>query len=125
MAYSGHDLNNGNIAVQVGTGDGVDTTPIATLNHSVGSSFSVLVALQGVVQEPIVDYTASGQNLVFTTAPANGVKIQVFFLGLKLDIGVPGDGTVGTTQLIDGSVTAVKLAPDAISSAILEIQIFL
>jgi hypothetical protein len=35
----------------------------------------------GVVQEPTQDYTVSGSNVVFTTAPASGVEIQIRVLG--------------------------------------------
>jgi hypothetical protein len=33
MPYIGRPLNAGNLAVQSGTGDGSDTTPIATLDY--------------------------------------------------------------------------------------------
>ena len=91
MPYIGRPLNAGNLAVQSGTGDGSDTTPIATLDYSVGSSNSIGVYLDGVRQLAGTDFTASGTVLTFTTAPANGVGVDVYFLGLELSIPTPAD----------------------------------
>ena len=41
------------------------------------SSNNLLVAENGILQRPTTDYTVSGANVVFTTAPATGVDIQV------------------------------------------------
>ena len=118
MAYIGRPLNAGNLAVQSGTGDGSDTTPIATLDHSVGSSNSVAVYLDGVRQLAGTDYTAVGTTLTFTTAPANGVGVDVYFLGLELSIPTPADATVSkskiTTTLINEHVDTTITAADSI-----------
>jgi len=118
MAYIGRPLNAGNLAVQSGTGDGSDTTPIATLNHSVGSSNSVAVYLDGVRQLAGTDYTAVGTTLTFTTAPANGVGVDVYFLGLELSIPTPADATVAkakiTTTLINEHVDTTITASDSL-----------
>ena len=118
MAYIGTDINYGNLAFQTGTGDGSDTTPIATLSYTVPTSASIMVTLDGVTQVPDTDYTASGTTLTFTTAPVNLVKILVYFLGRSLDIGTPADGTVtniktnfqpGTTFKGDGASADGKI----------------
>ena len=118
MPYIGRPLNAGNLAVQSGTGDGSDTTPIATLDYSVGSSNSIGVYLDGVRQLAGTDFTASGTTLTFTTAPANGVGIDVYFLGLELSIPTPADATVAkakiTTTLINEHVDTVITASDSI-----------
>ena len=54
-------------------GDGSDTT--FTLSHS-ASTNTVIVTLNGVVQEPTTDYTVSGTTLTFTTAPVVGDRIS-------------------------------------------------
>jgi hypothetical protein len=41
------------------------------------SSNNLLVAENGILQRPTTDYTVSGANVVFATAPATGVDIQV------------------------------------------------
>ena len=103
MPYIGRPLNAGNLAVQSGTGDGSDTTPIATLDYSVGSSNSIGVYLDGVRQLAGTDFTASGTTLTFTTAPANGVGVDVYFLGLELSIPTPADRTVTLAKMATGT----------------------
>jgi hypothetical protein len=103
MPYIGRPLNAGNLAVQSGTGDGSDTTPIATLDYSVGSSNSIGVYLDGVRQLAGTDFTASGTVLTFTTAPANGVGVDVYFLGLELSIPTPADRTVTLAKMATGT----------------------
>ena len=110
MPYIGRPLNAGNLAVQSGTGDGSDTTPIATLDYSVGSSNSIGVYLDAVRQLAGTDFTASGTVLTFTTAPANLVGIDVYFLGLELSIPTPADATVTTAKIVDDAVTLAKMA---------------
>lgn len=56
------------------TGDGATTTFAATTDITVDN---ILVTENGILQEPTTDYTVSGTNVVFTTAPANGVEIQI------------------------------------------------
>ena len=109
MPYIGRPLNAGNLAVQSGTGDGSDTTPIATLDYSVGSSNSIGVYLDGVRQLAGTDFTASGTVLTFTTAPANLVGIDVYFLGLELSIPTPADATVTTAKIAANAVDETKL----------------
>ena len=99
MAYIGISPNFGNLSTQAGTGDGSDVTPIATLDYTVATSASIGVYLDGVRQVAGTDYTANGTTLTFTTAPPDLVKIEVVFFGLSVDIGTPGDDTVGLNQL--------------------------
>ena len=112
MGYIGVDINYGNLATQEGTGDGSDVTPITTLDYTVPSSASIMVTLDGVTQVPGVgkDFTASGTTLTFTTAPADLVKILVYFLGRSLDIGTPADDTVGLAQLSATGTPTASLA---------------
>lgn len=56
------------------TGDGSDTTFTVTSGQSTAS---VIVTENGVVQQPTDDYSVSGTTLTFTTAPANGVVINI------------------------------------------------
>ena len=56
------------------------TGDAATVNFTVTSGVDVddvLVMENGIVQKPTTDYTISGTTLTFTTAPANGVAIQI------------------------------------------------
>jgi hypothetical protein len=69
---------SGNFNSRVYTGDGATTTYNVTTGTTANS---VLVSENGVVQEPIADYTISGTTLTFTTAPASNVKITIHELG--------------------------------------------
>ena len=110
MAYIGRPLNAGNLAVQSGTGDGSDTTPIATLNYATTTN-GIAVYLDGVRQLAGTDYNVTAQTtLTFTTAPANGVGVDVYFLGLEVSIPTPADSSISTAKLVDNSVTLAKMA---------------
>jgi hypothetical protein len=76
------------------TGNGSTTTYAATSGITVDS---VLVMENGVVQEPTTDYTVSGSNVVFTTAPASGVEIQIRVLG--------GGGGGGSSTILENVQT--------------------
>ena len=117
MAYIGTDINYGNLAFQTGTGDGSDTTPIATLSYTVPTSASIMVTLDGVTQVPDTDYTASGTTLTFTTAPANLVKILVYFLGRSLDIGTPADNTVTNAKMANNAIDSAELVAGSVDLA--------
>ena len=101
MPYIGQPLNAGNLSVDVFTGNG--STTVFALTYSVGSSESLAIYLDG-VKQAVSTYTASGTVLTFTTAPPNGVGIEVVFLALSISLPTPGDGTVDETKLKDALV---------------------
>lgn len=76
--WSLQGTKSGNFNSRVYTGDGVTTTYNVTTGTTANS---VLVSENGVVQEPIADYTVTGTTLTFTTAPASNVKITIHELG--------------------------------------------
>ena len=69
-----------------------------------GSSYSLLVSLAGVIQEAESGYEINNNQITFQAAPANTDDCFIIVMGLALGINVPGDGTVGSTQLQSGSV---------------------
>lgn len=85
MAYIGIDPNVGDITFQTFTGNGSATA--FTLAQSIVSGEALLVTIGNVVQEPGVSaaYTAQGNTLTFSTAPANGDVITVRFFGRAVD----------------------------------------
>lgn len=86
------------------TGNGVLTT-FAIVGASGLTNPNVLnVAIDGIVQEPGVDYTVSGGNIIFTDPLPNGSKAVIIRNSSVAQIteGVPSDG----------SVTSAKLAPN-------------
>ena len=62
------------INVRSYTGDGSTITFVVTQNQSVNK---VIVTENGVIQKPTDDYTISGTNLTFGTAPSSGVQIII------------------------------------------------
>ena len=109
MAYIGRPLQVANLAVQSGTGDGSDTTPIATLDYATTTN-GIAVYLDGVRQLAGTDFNVTAQTtLTFTTAPANLVGIDVYFLGLELSIPTPADATVTTAKIAANAVDETKL----------------
>jgi hypothetical protein len=85
MAYIGIDPNVGDITFQTFTGNGSATA--FTLAQSVVSGEALIVTIGNVVQEPGVSaaYTAQGNTLTFSAAPANGDVITVRFFGRAID----------------------------------------
>ena len=73
-----------------------------------GSSFSLLVSVAGVIQEADSAYQINNNEITFATAPSNGDDAFIIVLGLALGIGVPGDGTVGLTQLQDSAKLGIS-----------------
>lgn len=68
------------------TGDGSTTSFDTTVT---GLTVNNILAIEnGITQVPTTDYTISGTSVVFTTAPASGVAIQIRVLG-----GATGSGS--------------------------------
>ncbi len=123
MPYLGRDLNAGNylklddISSQF---NGSLTTFNLTSGGEAffpGSAFSILVSLGGVVQEPEAAFQINLSQIIFASAPQSTDDFFCIALGVALGVGVPASGAVGTDQLADGSVTADKLAGNALAGA--------
>ena len=79
-----------------------------------GSSFSILVSLSGIIQEPESAYTIDQNQIIFASAPTSSDNYYCIALGVPLNINVPGDNTVSTTKIVDEAVTYEKLHPDLV-----------
>ena len=119
MAYLGRGLDRGNylklddISSQF---DGLTTTFNLTSGGQTfypGSSYSILVSLAGVIQEPESGYAIDQNQIVFASAPLATDTFFCIALGVPIGIGVPGEGTVSTTKLQYSSVTYDKLDENA------------
>jgi hypothetical protein len=60
------------------------------------------VVLGGIVQEPLTDYTISGSDITFTTAPNAGLNCSIVSFGPAIPLSVPGDGTITPIKLSTG-----------------------
>jgi alpha-tubulin suppressor-like RCC1 family protein len=85
--------------------DGVTQTFALTSNGSPidpASPQSLIINLGGVIQDPTDDYSVSGSNLIFSTAPVNGLSFSGVSLGPAVPINVIPDGSVTPVKLSTG-----------------------
>jgi len=128
MAYIGNspaNVGNYQIVDDISSSFNGSLTSFALTSGSIAitpaKSGQLLVGVNGVMQEPddtgTNGFKVSGSNVVFSSPPANGDTFWAVYQGQNVDIGTPSAGTVGTTQLADGSVTAAKIADGTVVAA--------
>jgi len=71
-----------------------NTIPIVPLNAQ-----SLIINLGGVIQDPSDDYSVSGSNIVFSTAPTNGLSFSGISLGPAIPIDYANNGNVYTRNI--------------------------
>ena len=118
------ETSTGSYLTRTYTGNGVQNT--FTVTNGVTAS-SVLVTENGILQVPTTDYTVSGANLTFTSAPANSMAIQIRELGTPIggsntqvqfndesgfggDANLTFDKTTGTLNAINITANGTPLA---------------
>ena len=83
MSYIGIEPSFGTFDKQLITGDG--STATFTLDFPVAQAGQLLVSLDGIIQEPDFSYNISlssgSPKITFASAPANGARIFVVYLG--------------------------------------------
>ena len=115
MAYIGREPQIGNFqvcdAISVVNGQAAYTMQVSSVNVSPETANHMIVSLNGVLQKPGSSYTVSGSTITFASNLVTGDVIDfIHILGSVLDLGVPSDATVSTAKIVDGAVTAAKLA---------------
>lgn len=85
----------------------------------IGTPQSVLISLDGIIQEPGSAYILAnaGSAVTFTEAPNASSSFFAVQLGTIGQVGTPSDGTVSTAKIQDGAITEVKIADGAITAA--------
>lgn len=97
----------------LGTGDGV-TTSFGPLSFVPSSTESIIVLLDGVV-EPIANWSYPTTDVVFSTAPALGQSVYVWYLtgGTPIVVGPTGTQEVEYRTLSGGEAAAKQLTLSA------------
>lgn len=119
MAYIGRDISNLSDRAVL---DSITTSATATYNlllNSVAfvpsSAESLTVSLNGVIQKPQSSYTVSGSTIIFDSALTSSDVIDFILAERAITLTTVGSGSVGTSQLVDGSVSNAKLENSSIT----------
>ena len=105
MPYIGKSPQHGNYSKidDISSGfDGSDATHAIASNSIAITPVrpeALIISINGVIQEPVTDYTVSGTNITFTTAPASGDSFFGVAMGEQLAIGTPSDATITSAKL--------------------------
>ena len=78
---------------------------------------SLIINLGGVIQDPSDDYIVSGSNIIFSTAPNNGLSFSGVSLGPAIPVNTIPDGTVtGGSFTVAGLLSTTNLFVSGIST---------
>jgi len=86
-------------------------------NFTPGSVFQIIVSLGGIIQNPATDYTLSGSQITFTTAPAAGLTCFIIALGQSINVGTPGAGTVTGASIALATITGSNIASNTLTES--------
>ena len=125
MAYIGNQVSSVPFIIDTFSGTGSATT-FGQLTRSPAGVASIAVFISGVYKVPGVDYTLSGDYIVFTSAPASGTNnIVIHHMGNGSSTQVPSDGSVTGAKLtanairgnniVAGTITGNQIGTGAIS----------
>ena len=112
MSYIGIEPSFGTFDKQLITGNG--STATFTLDFPVAQAGQLLVSLDGIIQEPDFSYNISlssgSPKVTFASAPANGARIFVVYLGRSTVAMVSAQASPHIDEFNgDGSTTAFTL----------------
>ena len=86
-------------------------------NFTPGSVFQIIVSLGGVIQNPATDYTLSGSQITFTTAPATSLTCFILALGQSINVGTPGAGTVTSASIASATILGSNIASNTLTES--------
>ena len=104
--------------------DDITTSATATYNlqlnsaaYSPASANNLLVSLNGVIQKPGSSFTISGSQITFSSALTSSDSIDfIIAMGDVLSVGTPTDGSVSAAKIAPSAVTDAKIATGISSS---------
>jgi len=85
-------------------------TTAYTLSQPVTNENEIALFINFVRQEPTTAYTASGTSLTLTSATSASDDMYAIFLGKAVQTVNPPAGSVGASQIADGSIALGKLS---------------
>ena len=98
-----------------------------TLSNPPQDAQQLLVSINGVIQKPNAGssqpsegFAISGNDIIFSAAPASGSTSFIITLGQSVQIGTPSDGSVSAAKIASGAVTTAKIADGAVTAAKIE-----
>jgi hypothetical protein len=111
MSYVGNTNTTQAFTPAIDYFSGNGSTVAFTLSRPVASVAQVQVNVNNVAQNPSTAFTVLNNTITFTGAPSSGTNnIYVQYTSPITQVIQPGQGTVGTVQLADASVTTAKLS---------------
>lgn len=118
MPYIGNTNTTQAFTPAVDFFNGNGSTTAFTLSRPVASVAQVQAVIENVPQNPGDAFTVSGNTITFTSAPPSGTSnIYVYYTSPITQVIAPGQGTVGTSALVDSAVTTEKIAAGAVVPA--------
>ena len=100
-----------------------------TLSNAPTSAQQLIVSVNGVIQKPNAGssqpsegFAISGNDIIFSAAPASGSDYFIITQGSSVSIGTPSDNTVATAKIQNLAVTNDKIANDTIAEGKLDIS---
>jgi len=130
MAYIGNEPSYGVFDRQILAGDG--TTTQYNLDFLVAQPSSLLVSMDGIIQEPEYSYTtgqSAGQGHInFSEAPENGARLFLIYMGRQL-LTAQASTALNQTHLDEfngnASATAFSLTKTPVSGSALNFMVYI
>ena len=130
MAYIGNEPSYGVFDRQILAGDG--TTTQYNLDFLVAQPSSLLVSMDGIIQEPEYSYTtgqSAGQGHInFSEAPENGARLFLIYMGRQL-LTAQASTALNQTHLDEfngnASTTAFSLTKTPVSGSALNSMVYI
>ena len=90
-----------------------------TLSNPPLTAQQLLVSINGVIQKPnsgtspSEGFAIDGADIIFASAPATNAPHFIVTIGSSVNIGTPSNNTVGSAQIIDGSIDDTDISGTA------------